>query len=74
MGPFTKISTVQIVGTSYIDINVAAGQSYTWVVWAVDQQGNASVFSAPAQGTIPPDTIGSNTHPGQAPQVLYVAA
>lgn len=52
-GPFTKVNTSLIVGTTYTDNSVQAGQSYFYASTAVDTSGIESVFSTPATAVIP---------------------
>jgi hypothetical protein len=54
-GPFTTpLNTAPIVGTTYKDTTVQAGQTYYYVATAVAANGTESDFSSPAiQATIP---------------------
>lgn len=52
-GPYTKISSGLVVGTSYVDMAVSAGQTYYYVVTAVDSSNNSSVYSNEAQAVVP---------------------
>jgi hypothetical protein len=45
-----------VTGTSHSDTTVAAGTSYQYVVHALDQAGNVSPASSPAELTTPPAT------------------
>jgi hypothetical protein len=51
-GPYTVIDS-NASDTSFTDNSVAAGQTYFYVVTAVDSQGNESVYSNQAKATIP---------------------
>jgi hypothetical protein len=50
-GPFEKIAG--ITGTSYLDMDIRAGQTYHYFVRAVDQQGRASPPSNMTVLTVP---------------------
>ncbi len=52
-GPYTKVNTYLAVGTSYTDIAVAAGQTYYYVVTAVDNTNAESTYSNEASATVP---------------------
>jgi hypothetical protein len=49
-GPYTKLTSSPIVGTSYTDVTVQAGQTYYYVTTAVDSSNTESAYSnqAPA--------------------------
>jgi Domain of unknown function (DUF4082) len=49
-GPYAQIAFVG--GTSYVDTSVSPGQTYVYVVTAVDASNNESVYSAEAIATI----------------------
>jgi hypothetical protein len=54
-GPYpTKVNAALIVGTSYTDTNVLAGQTYYYVATAMDGNNNESAYSNQAQAVIPP--------------------
>jgi fibronectin type 3 domain-containing protein len=53
-GPYTKVNSSLIVGTTYTDSLVQAGQSYYYVATAVDTSGNESAYSAPPVQTVIP--------------------
>jgi hypothetical protein len=50
---FSKINSVLIAGTAYVDKNVAAGQKYFYVATAVDNTGAESGYSSQATAIIP---------------------
>lgn len=53
-GPFTKVNSALVAGTSYTDSSVQPGQTYYYVVTAVDNNNNESPFSlSPAQSVVP---------------------
>ena len=53
-GPYnTKLNSSPVSATSYLDGVVQTGQTYYYVVTAVDSSGNESAFSNQAQGVIP---------------------
>jgi hypothetical protein len=52
-GPYTKLTSAPISGSSYTDSNVAAGQTYFFVVTSVDSSNNESAFSTEVSALIP---------------------
>lgn len=52
-GPYTVITTAPDPSTSFTDSAVQAGQTYFYVVTAVDSAGNESVDSNQAQAAVP---------------------
>jgi fibronectin type 3 domain-containing protein len=52
-GAYAKINTTPVASTQFTDSNVASGQSYQYVVTAVDADNVESAFSDPADATIP---------------------
>jgi len=52
-GPYTKVNSALIVGTSYLDTTVRAGQTYYYVATALDAGNNESAFSNQAQAAVP---------------------
>jgi hypothetical protein len=52
-GPYTKLNSSLATGTSYVDTTVLAGQTYYYVVTAVDASNNSSVYSNEAQAVVP---------------------
>ena len=52
-GPYTKLNSSLATGTSYVDGAVQAGQTYYYVVTAVDAGNNSSVYSNEAQAVVP---------------------
>ena len=55
-GPFSKVNSTLIVGTSYTDTTVQAGQTYYYVVTAVDSGNNESPYSSPAAQSVVPSS------------------
>jgi hypothetical protein len=52
-GSFTKVNSSQVVPTSYTDTTITAGQTYYYVVTAVDTSGNESTYSNQVTAVIP---------------------
>ena len=52
-GPYTKLTSSPVAGTSYVDITVQAGQTYYYVATAVDSNHNESGYSNQATATVP---------------------
>lgn len=52
-GPYVAVNSGLDASTSYTDTSVRAGQTYYYVVTAVDGSGNESVYSNQAQAVIP---------------------
>ena len=52
-GSFTKLNSAPVALTQFTDDNVQNGQSYTYVVTAIDADNNESEYSAPAEAVIP---------------------
>ena len=52
-GPYTKMTSTPDAATSYTDSNVQAGQTYFFVVTAVDSSNVESAFSAEVSALIP---------------------
>jgi hypothetical protein len=52
-GPYTMLNSTPQAGLSYTDMTVLAGQTYYYVVTAVDGSGNESVVSNEVAVTIP---------------------
>jgi hypothetical protein len=52
-GPYTKLNSASNPATSDIDTAVQSGQTYYYVVTAVDSSGSESLFSNQVQATIP---------------------
>ena len=52
-GPYTRLNAIPISGVSYEDTAVEGGNTYFYVVTAVDADGNESVFSNEAMAMIP---------------------
>jgi hypothetical protein len=52
-GPYTKLNVSVIGGVTYTDSSVVSGQTYFYVVTAVDGIGNESVFSNQVTAVIP---------------------
>ncbi len=51
-GPYT-LKFPPVIGTSYVDTNVQAGQTYFYVVTAVDEFGRESIHSNETSVTVP---------------------
>jgi len=52
-GPYSQINTALDTTTSDTDNNVAAGQTYYYVVTAVDSSGTESTYSNQTTAVIP---------------------
>jgi fibronectin type 3 domain-containing protein len=53
-GPYsTKANSSAVAGLTYTDTTVLAGQTYYYVLTAVDTSGNESGYSTQAAATIP---------------------
>ena len=52
-GPYTKVNSYLVVGTSFTDSTVLAGQSYRYVATAVDNTNAESSYSNEALATVP---------------------
>lgn len=52
-GPYSKLNASLVTAETYVDSSVLAGQTYFYVVTAVDSSGVESVFSNEATATIP---------------------
>ena len=52
-GPYTKINSSLTAGTAYTDTSVVSGQTYYYVVTAVDSNNVESTFSNQVQAVIP---------------------
>jgi fibronectin type 3 domain-containing protein len=52
-GPYTKLTGAPVAATSYTDSAVQAGQTYFFVVTAVDSSNAESAFSAEVSALIP---------------------
>jgi len=55
-GPFSKVDATPIAGTSYTDTTVQPGQTYYYVVTAVDSSNNESLHSTPAAQAVVPSS------------------
>jgi len=54
LGPFTKVNSSPVSGTTYTDATAQPSQTYYYVLTAVDGSNNESPFSlAPAQSVVP---------------------
>jgi fibronectin type 3 domain-containing protein len=51
-GPYAQVGSLD-AGLTYMDSAVSAGQTYYYVVTAVDSTGAESVFSNQAQAVVP---------------------
>jgi hypothetical protein len=52
-GPYTKITSSLVPGSTYTDLNVQAGVTYYYVVTSVESNGMESTYSTEISGTIP---------------------
>jgi hypothetical protein len=52
-GPYAKVNSGLVGGTSYTDTTVAAGQTYYYVVTAVDSSNAESSYSAQVSAVVP---------------------
>jgi fibronectin type 3 domain-containing protein len=52
-GPYVAVNSALDASTGYTDNSVQAGQTYYYVVTAVDNSGTESVYSNQAQAVIP---------------------
>lgn len=52
-GPYTRLNSALLPGTSFTDSNVQAGQTYFYVTTAVNSSNVESVYSNQAQATVP---------------------
>jgi hypothetical protein len=52
-GPYTKLNSSLIATTTYLDTTVQAGQTYYYVVTAVDASNNESPKSIEVKGAVP---------------------
>jgi Abnormal spindle-like microcephaly-assoc'd, ASPM-SPD-2-Hydin len=53
-GPYTKLNSSLIMSTTFTDTSVEAGQTYFYVVRAVDSSNVESIYSNQASATVPP--------------------
>ena len=53
-GPYAKLNSSLVVGITYTDTTVKAGQTYYYVATAVDGNSNESAYSAPPVQAIVP--------------------
>ena len=52
-GPYTKINSLVDATTTFTDTTVQAGQTYYWVVTAVNSSNVQSTYSNEVSATIP---------------------
>jgi len=52
-GPYTKVNSAPVSGTTYTDTTVQPGQTYYYVVTAVDTSNAESAYSSPVQAVVP---------------------
>lgn len=52
-GPYTLVNSSLVTGTTYTDLAVASGQTYFYVVTAVNSSGTESVYSNQASAAVP---------------------
>ena len=55
-GPFTKMNSNLVAGTTYSDTTVQPGQTYYYVLTTVDSSNNESQYSAPAAQSVVPSS------------------
>ena len=52
-GPYVKLNSSTVPGTSYTDTTVTSGQTYFYVVTAVDSNNNESIYSNQVSAAVP---------------------
>jgi len=52
-GPYTKLNSSLISGTTYIDMTVQVGQTFYYVATAVDSLNDESTYSTEASAVVP---------------------
>lgn len=52
-GPYKKMNSTPVVGTSYVDYNIDGGFTYYYVATAVDTSNNESTYSSQAGASVP---------------------
>lgn len=52
-GPYTLVNSSLVAGTTYTDLGIASGQTYYYVVTAVNSSGSESVYSNQASAAVP---------------------
>lgn len=52
-GPYSKLNSSLVAATNYVDSTVQGGQTYYYVVTAVNSSNLESVYSSPANAVIP---------------------
>ena len=52
-GPYTKINSALVVGTTYSDSSVQAGKTYFYVTTALNGSGTESAYSNQVQAVVP---------------------
>jgi fibronectin type 3 domain-containing protein len=52
-GPYSKLNSSPVAGTSYTDTTVQASQTYFYVVTSVDSNGVESAFSTEVSASVP---------------------
>jgi beta-galactosidase len=52
-GPYTKLNSFPISGTTYADMTVAAGRTYYYVATAIDSSNNESAYSTQTSDVVP---------------------
>lgn len=52
-GPYSKVNSALITGTSYLDTTVVPGTTYYYVATAIDGGSNESAYSNQAQAVVP---------------------
>jgi hypothetical protein len=52
-GPYTRLTSVPVAGTSYLDSSVKSGQTYYYVDTSIDSRGTESIYSGQFRAVIP---------------------
>ena len=52
-GPYTKLNSILIPGTTYTDLDVQSGYTYYYVTTAVNAEQQESIYSNEASTTVP---------------------
>ncbi len=52
-GPYTQLNSTYLPGTTHVDNTVQAGQTYFYVITAVDSSNDQSAYSNEASAVVP---------------------
>jgi hypothetical protein len=52
-GPYTKVNSSPITGSTYVDKSVLAGETYYYVIASVNSSGGQSAYSDPHKAVVP---------------------